>query len=127
MSAPARGPSDARLHVLRDALLALIQRGRRDLTTRQLSTLMVVYGSDEVQTVGSLAELMHISRSVVTRTVNDLAGLDLLSRQQDPNDRRRIVARRTAAGLAFYHEIWSLVRGATADSPDEMPPTGRLN
>jgi DNA-binding MarR family transcriptional regulator len=109
--APAPQP-EPRIDLVRDVLLALVRRDGRDLTARQLSAFMIVYTRDEVQTVSSLADLMNISRPGVTRVMDRLVQYDLLAREEDREDRRRVLARRTARGLAFHRDLATIARGA---------------
>lgn len=109
--APAPQP-EPRIDLIRDVLLALVRRDGRDLTARQLSAFLIVYTRDETQTVSSLADLMNISRPGVTRVMDRLVQYDLLAREEDREDRRRVLARRTARGLAFYRDLATIARGA---------------
>ncbi len=108
-------PSDARLDLVRDTLLALVRRDGRDLTARQLCAFMIVYSRDEVQTVSSLADLMNISRPGVTRVMDRLVRFDLMAREEDATDRRRVLARRTARGVAFHEDLAGIARAVAAD------------
>ncbi len=108
-------PQDQRVDMLREILLTLVRRDGRDLTARQLSAFLIVYTEDEVQTVSSLAERMNISRPGVTRVMDRLVEFDLLSREEDRVDRRRVLARRTARGATFYRDLgaiaWTAAEG----------------
>jgi DNA-binding MarR family transcriptional regulator len=103
---------EPRINLIRDVLLSLVRRDGRDLTARQLSAFLIVYTRDEVQTVSSLAELMNISRPGVTRVMDRLVQYDLIAREEDREDRRRVLARRTGRGLAFYRDLTGLARSA---------------
>ena len=114
--------SDPRVELMRDILLALVRRDGRDLTARQLSAFLIVYTNDDVQTVSSLAEMMNISRPGVTRVMDRLVRFDLMSREEDPADRRRVLARRTARGLAFHQDLATIARGAAEGRIDGLAP-----
>jgi DNA-binding MarR family transcriptional regulator len=103
---------EPRVNLIRDVLLALVRRDGRDLTARQLSAFLIVYTRDEVQTVSSLAEMMNISRPGVTRVMDRLVQYELISREEDREDRRRVLARRTGRGLSFYRDLAGLARNA---------------
>jgi DNA-binding MarR family transcriptional regulator len=90
---------------LRATLLALVRRDGRDLTARQLTVFITVYLDAQVHTVGSMAELLTVSRPGVTRILDRLAGFGLVARQQDRDDRRRVLIRRTDRGTRFLHEL----------------------
>ncbi len=112
------GPmSDARVSVLRDTLLALVRRDGRDLTARQLTAFLLIYTAETTHTVSTLADEMNISRPGVTRVMDRLVQFDLISREEDREDRRRVLARRTSRGATFFRELAALARDAAeADS-----------
>lgn len=96
---------DPRMTVLRGTLLALVRRDGRDLTARQLTAFLTVYMDEATHTVSSLAELLHISRPGVTRIMDRLVQFDLVAREEDRDDRRRVLVRRTTRGAAFFREL----------------------
>lgn len=108
-------PADAPLDLVRDTLLALVRRDGRDLTARQLCAFMIVYSCEQVQTVSSLAELLNISRPGVTRVMDRLVRFDLLAREEDSADRRRVLARHTVRGAAFYRDLMAIAAAGGAD------------
>jgi DNA-binding MarR family transcriptional regulator len=102
--------TDGGLPVIRGTLLALVRRDGRDLTARQLTAFLTVYMDDEVHTVSSLAELLNISRPGVTRITDRLVQFDLVAREEDRQDRRRVLVRRTARGAAFFRDLAGIAR-----------------
>ena len=108
--------SDPRVVVLRGTLLALVRRDGRDLTARQLTAFLTVYMDETTHTVSSLAELLHISRPGVTRIMDRLVQFDLVSREEDREDRRRVLVRRTTRGGAFFRELVNIGRSIPVES-----------
>ena len=102
--------ADPRMIVLRGTLLALVRRDGRDLTARQLTAFLTVYMDEQTHTVSSLAELLHISRPGVTRIMDRLVQFDLVAREEDRDDRRRVLVRRTTRGAAFFRELVNISR-----------------
>ena len=102
--------SDPRIVVLHGTLLALVRRDGRDLTARQLTAFLSVYMDEQTHTVSSLAELLHISRPGVTRIMDRLVQFDLVAREEDREDRRRVLVRRTTRGAAFFRELVGIAR-----------------
>jgi DNA-binding MarR family transcriptional regulator len=92
-------------------LLALVRRDGRDLTARQLTSFMTVYLDSHVHTVSSMADVLCVSRPGVTRILDRLAEYDLVAREEDHDDRRRVLIRRTARGIAFLRELEEVARG----------------
>lgn len=91
--------------VLRGTLLALVRRDGRDLTVRQLTAFLSIYMDKTTHSLSSIADLLEISRPGVTRIIDRLAECDLVARQEDREDRRRVLVRRTSAGAAFFREV----------------------
>jgi DNA-binding MarR family transcriptional regulator len=106
---------DPRIVVLHGTLLALVRRDGRDLTARQLTAFLSVYMDEHTHTVSSLAELLHISRPGVTRIMDRLVQFDLVAREEDREDRRRVLVRRTTRGAAFFRELVGISRQVGAE------------
>jgi DNA-binding MarR family transcriptional regulator len=111
--------ADPHVIVLHGTLLALVRRDGRDLTARQLTAFLTVYMDETTHTVSSLAELLHVSRPGVTRIMDRLVQFDLVAREEDREDRRRVLVRRTTRGTAFFREIVGLARQAAAEQEQE--------
>lgn len=97
------GISDVAL--IRGTMLELVRRNGRDLTARQLTTLLTVYLYDEVHSVSSLARMLNISRPGVTRILDRLVEAELVSRAEDPADRRRVLVYRTPSGAQYIRDF----------------------
>jgi DNA-binding MarR family transcriptional regulator len=102
--------TDPRIVVLHGTLLSLVRRDGRDLTARQLTAFLSAYMDEQTHTVSSLAELLHISRPGVTRIMDRLVQFDLVMREEDREDRRRVLVRRTTRGAAFFRELVGIAR-----------------
>ena len=103
---------------LRATLLTLVRRDGRDLTARQLTALMTVYLDAQVYTVSSMAALLNISRPGVTRIIDRLAEYDLVEREEDRADRRRVLIRRTPHGDSFMRELNEIASRAHVGDAD---------
>mgnify|MGYP001036451361 CR=1 FL=1 len=107
--------TDPHVIVLHGTLLSLVRRDGRDLTARQLTAFLTVYMDETTHTVSSLAEMLHVSRPGVTRIMDRLVQFDLVAREEDREDRRRVLVRRTTRGSAFFRDIVGLARHAAAE------------
>jgi len=110
--------TDPRIVVLHGTLLSLVRRDGRDLTARQLTAFLSVYMDEQTHTVSSLAELLHISRPGVTRIMDRLVQFDLVAREEDREDRRRVLVRRTTRGGVFFRELVTISRAVAAEVRD---------
>ncbi len=108
---------DPRVVSLRGALLDLVRRDGRDLTVRQLTAFLSVYMDPTTYTVSRIADLLHISRPGATRLLDRLIDIGLVARDDDREDRRRVLVRRTPRGLTFFRELVSAT-GAVPAEPD---------
>jgi DNA-binding MarR family transcriptional regulator len=100
------------LHVLRGTLLPEVRSQQPDLTMRQLAVLLVVYLTNEPQTVRGLSAYLNISKPAVTRALDRLEEFDLARRKVDVRDRRSITVERTATGDVMVKRL----RAAMADA-----------
>ncbi len=107
--------SEPRMVVLHGTLLSLVRRDGRDLTARQLTAFLTVYMDETTHTVSSLAELLHISRPGVTRIMDRLVQFDLMAREEDREDRRRVLVRRTTRGAVFFRELAAITNSVSAE------------
>ena len=96
-------------------MLELVRRDGRDLTARQLTTLLSVYLEDETHSVSSVAKMLNISRPGVTRILDRLVEADLVTRAEDTADRRRVLIRRTRPGAEFVRELIDVADQVAAD------------
>ncbi len=103
-SQPHDGP-DRLLHILRNTMLSEVRADQPDLNLRQLAMLLTVYLTDQPQTVRGLAACLRISKPAVTRGMDRLIEFDLLRREEEPGDRRSVIAVRTAAGAEMVERL----------------------
>jgi DNA-binding MarR family transcriptional regulator len=117
MSFPTNNNQDVSryLRLLHGAMLGLVRRDRRDLTTRQLTTLLTIYLEDEAYSVSMLAKMLGIYPPGVTRILDRLVEEKLVSRGEDPEDRRRVMAYRTPDGARYVEEFGSVAVQVASD------------
>jgi DNA-binding MarR family transcriptional regulator len=84
--------------------LALVRGKGADLSSRQTAVLLTVYLEAAPHTVRGLARKLDVTKPVITRALDTLGKLDLLTRRRDETDRRNVIVQRTVAGaLAIEH------------------------
>jgi DNA-binding MarR family transcriptional regulator len=101
-----------RVDILRQTMLALVRREGPDLSARQLGVFLTCYLETESQTVRGLARKLNVPKPAITRTLDRLAGFDLVRRKADPLDRRSVLVQRTAAGMGFLRDIKAMLSEA---------------
>ncbi len=110
--------SDIALTGWMKTLVGYVRSGNPDLTNRQMALLMVVYLTPGPHTVRGLAQILGVSKPVVTRALNTLGTLGYLRRERDEADRRNIFVARTRNGTEFLESFGHLIE------PDAKPDAG---
>lgn len=109
-------PSQA-LRLLHDFSYALVRDGESDLSTRQLTVLLTVYLEPPPHTVRGLAAKLGVTKPVITRALDTMGRLGLLSRRRDEADRRNVIVQRTVKGALYVERLGDLV----VDKAKELP------
>lgn len=94
-----------------EALVRYVRSGSPDLTNRQMALLLTVYLTPGPHTVRGLAQLLGVSKPVVTRALNTLGSLGYLRRERDESDRRNIFVAHTDKGADFLGSFGELING----------------
>ena len=82
-------------------LISYVRSGQPDLTNRQMALMMLVYLTPGPHTVRGLANILGVSKPVITRALNTLGTLGYLRRVRDEADRRNVFVARTTTGQDF--------------------------
>lgn len=109
-------PSQA-LRLLHDFNLALVTGGEPDLSARQISVLLSVYLEPPPHTVRGLAAKLRVTKPVITRALDTMGALDLLSRRRDTKDRRNVVIQRTVKGALYVEKLGDLLVAKAQELP----------
>jgi DNA-binding MarR family transcriptional regulator len=75
-----------------------------DLSMAQLKTLMVLYARG-VLPIGQIAEILGIGQPTASHLIDRLVQIQLVSRTEDPLDRRRTLAQLSPSGEALAEQI----------------------
>jgi DNA-binding MarR family transcriptional regulator len=97
------------LTLLHDLSLEIVRRGGPDLSSRQLCILLTIYMEPPPHTVRGLAAKLHVTKPVITRALDSMGELDLVSRRRDDADKRNVVIQRTVKGALFLDDLSELV------------------
>ncbi|MHC5654778.1 MarR family winged helix-turn-helix transcriptional regulator [Stappia sp.] len=93
------------LRLWHDVTMSLVTDGDQDLTSRQMAILLTVYLEPPPHTVRGLAARLDVTKPVITRALDTLGAMKLLSRRRDEADRRNVVVTRTVAGALYLERI----------------------
>jgi DNA-binding MarR family transcriptional regulator len=90
-------PSQA-LRLWHDVVFDLVRDGEQDLTARQTAVLLTVYLDPPPHTVRGLATRLGVTKPVVTRALDTMGRMGLVTRRRDAADRRNVLVYRTLEG-----------------------------
>lgn len=105
------------LTLLKTLSLAQVQDEMPDLTTRQAAILLTIYLETPPHTVRGLAAKLNVTKPVITRALDTMGALDLLSRHRDENDRRNVLVKRTVTGALYVERLGDLVIANARELP----------
>jgi DNA-binding MarR family transcriptional regulator len=97
--------------------LALVRGGEPDLSARQITVLMTVYLQPQPHTVRALAATLGVTKPVITRALDTMGRLGLVTRKRDPADRRNVLVQRTVSGALFLERLADLIVAEAARLP----------
>ena len=101
-------PSQA-LRLWQQVNLSEVRDKRPDLTMRQATILLTVYLDPPPHTVRGLAARLGVSKPVITRALDTMGELKLLSRHRDETDRRNVLVKRTVEGALFVERFGDVI------------------
>lgn len=97
-------PSQA-LRLWQQVVLGAVRDGAPDLSMRQLAILLTIYLDPPPHTVRGLAAALAVSKPVITRALDTMGALKLVSRHRDEADRRNVLIRRTVEGALYVERF----------------------
>ncbi|CAH1662044.1 MAG: winged helix-turn-helix transcriptional regulator [Chelatococcus sp.] len=92
-----------------DVTLELVRDEDIDLSLRQMAILLTIYLDTPPHTVRGLARKLGVTKPVVTRALDSMGKLDLVSRRRDENDRRNVIVQRTVKGALAVERLGDIV------------------
>lgn len=93
------------LKLWHDVSLAMVRDDEPDLSVRQISILLTIYLEAPPHTVRELARKLGVSKPVITRALDSMGKLELVSRRRDTEDRRNVLVQRTVKGALYLERL----------------------
>ncbi len=109
-------PSQA-LRLWQQVVLAEVRDDAPDLTMRQMAMLFTIYLDPPPHTVRGLAARLGVTKPVVTRALDTMGALKLVSRHRDESDRRNVLVRRTVEGALYVERFGDAIIAKALDLP----------
>ncbi|HEX5779787.1 MAG TPA: MarR family winged helix-turn-helix transcriptional regulator [Xanthobacteraceae bacterium] len=95
----------------------MVRDGEPDLSARQLTILLTIYLEPPPHTVRGLAAKLGVTKPVITRALDTMGRIGLLSRRRDDSDRRNVVVQRTVKGALFVERLGDMLMAKAKDLP----------
>jgi DNA-binding MarR family transcriptional regulator len=92
-----------------DVSLEQVRIDHNDLTLRQISILLHIYLIPPPHTVRGLAVILGVTKPVITRALDTMGHLGLVSRTRDERDRRSVIIKRTVEGALYLEKLGDLI------------------
>ena len=89
--------------------LAQVKDDEPDLSVRQITILLTIYLEPPPHTVRGLAAKLNVSKPVITRALDAMGKLELVTRKRDAKDMRNVLIQRTVKGALFLERLGDLV------------------
>jgi DNA-binding MarR family transcriptional regulator len=99
------------LNLWHNVHLALVRDDEPDLSARQISVLLTVYLEAPPHTVRDLAARLGVSKPVITRALDTMGKLGLVTRRRDEKDRRNVLIQRTVDGVLYVERLADTIAG----------------
>ena len=96
-------------------LISYVRSGQPDLTNRQMALMLLVYLTPGPHTVRGLAQVLGVSKPVITRALNTLGALGYLRRVRDESDRRNVFVAKTNTGQTFLEGFESNLEQSSSE------------
>jgi DNA-binding MarR family transcriptional regulator len=97
------------LKLWHDVALAQVKDDEPDLSVRQISILLTIYLEAPPHTVRDLAAKLHVSKPVITRALDSMGKLGLVTRRRDEEDKRNVLIQRTVEGALYLERLSDLI------------------
>ena len=104
------------LKLWHDVHLDLVHQGE-DLPARQMAILLTIYLEPPPHTVRGLAKKLGVTKPVITRALDTMGKLDLVSRRRDEADRRNVIIQRTVAGALAVERLGDIITARAKELP----------
>ena len=85
--------------------LSMVKDDEPDLSVRQISILLTIYLEAPPHTVRDLARKLNVSKPVITRALDSMGKMELVSRRRDEKDRRNVLIQRTVKGALYLERL----------------------
>ncbi|MEQ1954614.1 MarR family winged helix-turn-helix transcriptional regulator [Mesorhizobium sp. CN2-181] len=105
------------LRLWQQVALSEVQGNMPDLSMRQMAILLTVYLDPPPHTVRGLAGQLGVTKPVITRALDTMGALNLVTRHRDEQDRRNVLVRRTVEGALYVERFGDAIIAGARELP----------
>jgi DNA-binding MarR family transcriptional regulator len=105
------------LKLWHDVTLEQVRDGEQDLSARQTAILLSIYLEAPPHTVRGLAKRLGVTKPAITRALDTMGKMELVSRKRDDADRRNVIVQRTVKGALFVEKLGDVIVARAKDLP----------
>ncbi len=105
------------LTLLQTVSLSQVRDETHDLTWRQMAILLTIYLETPPHTVRALAAKLGVTKPVITRALDTMGTMGLVSRHRDPQDLRNVLIKRTVSGALYVERLGDRVISKSRELP----------
>ncbi len=105
------------LRLWQQVTLSQVRGDAPDLTMRQAAILLTIYLDPPPHTVRGLAEKLGVTKPVITRALDKMGVLKLVSRHSDERDKRNVLVKRTVEGALYIERFGDDIIAKALDLP----------
>ncbi len=105
------------LRLWQQVSLSEVRDAAPDLTVRQMAILLTIYLDPPPHTVRGLAEKLSVTKPVITRALDTMGAMKLVSRHRDDKDRRNVLIRRTVDGALYVERFGDAIIARAGELP----------
>ena len=93
------------LKLWHDVTHELVLEEDTDLSARQMTVLLTIYLETPPHTVRGLAAKLGVTKPAITRALDTMGRMGLLTRRRDDLDKRNVVVLRTVKGARYVERL----------------------
>ena len=105
------------LRLWQQVALSEVQANMPDLSMRQMAILLTVYLDPPPHTVRGLAGQLGVTKPVITRALDTMGAMKLITRHRDEHDRRNVLVRRTVEGALYVERFGDAIIAGARELP----------
>ena len=105
------------LRLWQSVSLSEVRDDHPDLTMRQTAILLTIYLDPPPHTVRGLAARLNVTKPVITRALDTMGAMKLVSRHRDEADKRNVLVKRTVDGALFVERFGDTIIAKAAELP----------